>query len=176
MYTVDKDEVVPLPDIPQSSVGSPRPILLADEFAVVLAYWIEHREIGQPGTDAALDDDITEEPTAVVVFEHCTAHLFGPPNDESFSGHPLASRGLEPYGAFEVKKSSWVRALERMNSVHPHHRPERYARLRHFILAFHDSTFECVAPGYKTVTVVEPLHEVIDRMKGMIDRVRHPLS
>ena len=74
--------------------------------------------------------------------------MFGAPNDEAFAGHPLASRGLHPYGAFEVRSSSWIRQLERMNSVHPFHKPERFQRLKHFVFAFHDSTFECVAESY----------------------------
>ena len=41
-----------------------------------------------------------------------------------------------------------------MNRVHEHHRPERYAELRHYVFAFHDSTFECVARGFD-VTVCE---------------------
>jgi hypothetical protein len=45
------------------------------------------------------------------------AHTFGPSNDEAFSGHPLAARGLTPYGAFKIENSSWVRHLERMNSA-----------------------------------------------------------
>ncbi len=74
--------------------------------------------------------------------------MFGPPNDEAFAGHPLASRGLQPYGAFEVLASSWIRQLERMNAVHRHHDPEDFAVYRHIVLAFHDSTFECIAEGY----------------------------
>ena len=57
--------------------------------------------------------------------------MFGPPNDEAFSGHPLASRGLHPYGAFKIENSSWIRHLEKMNSVHPNHHPERYFKLQH---------------------------------------------
>jgi hypothetical protein len=34
-----------------------------------------------------------------------------------------------------------------MNSVHPHHRPEACEALTHYVFAFHDSTFECVARG-----------------------------
>lgn len=71
------------------------------------------------------------------------------PNDEAFEGHPLASRGLKPYSVFEVKNSSWIRRLERMNSVHRCHRPEGYKMLRHFVFAFHDTTFECVAQGFE---------------------------
>jgi hypothetical protein len=86
---------------------------------------------------------------AVVTFSQVYAHMFGPPNDEAFSGHPLASRGLTPYAAFEVEQSSWLRALQRMNSVHPYHRPEQFAQYKHFILSFHDSTFECIAASFE---------------------------
>src|SRR5690348_3320453 len=81
-------------------------------------------------------------------FEWPSAHFLGPPNDEAFTGHPLAGRGPGPDGVFEVRYSSWVRQLERMNSVHPRHQPAAYQRLRHFVFAFHDSTFECVAERF----------------------------
>ena len=75
--------------------------------------------------------------------------MFGPPNDEAFDGHPLASRGLTPYAEFEVIDSSWLRQLEKMNSVHPYHNRERFmANLHHFVFAFHDSTFECIAASF----------------------------
>ena len=85
----------------------------------------------------------------VVQFESPYAHMFGPPNDEAFSGHPLASRGVAPYRVFEVDNSSWLKSLERMNSVHPHHRSEQFAGYKHYIFAFHDSTFECIAKSFK---------------------------
>jgi len=49
----------------------------------------------------------------------------------------------------EVEHSSWIRALERMNAVHPYHRTEHFLKYRHFIFAFHDSTVECVAEGLR---------------------------
>jgi hypothetical protein len=67
------------------------------------------------------------------------------PHDEALHGHPLSPRGLSHYDAYEVMESSWIRALERVNSVHERHDASRYRGLRHFILTFHDSTFECVA-------------------------------
>ena len=85
----------------------------------------------------------------VVRFRRPYAHMFGPPNDEAFEGHPLAARGLASYAVYEVRRSSWLRRLERMNAVHWNHRPERFlARLRHFVFAFHDATFECIAEGF----------------------------
>ena len=41
MYSVDsRDTVVPLPNFPQSSVGTPCPIVLTDEHTLILAYYM----------------------------------------------------------------------------------------------------------------------------------------
>nr|WP_316642598.1 hypothetical protein [uncultured Roseateles sp.] len=152
MYTVNaEDHPREISTLPQSSVGAPCPMLVADEHTLRIGYYLEEArltsewsrfDIRPPASDDA--DDLC----AVVTFTSVHAHMFGPPNDEAFSGHPLASRGLGPYGAFEVDRSSWRHSLERMNSLHPYHRPERFARYKHFILSFHDTTFECLAEAF----------------------------
>lgn len=150
MYSVDeRDRVVELRNIPQSSIGAPLPAVLAAEDRLLLAYLVEAVDSAWDGqTIRVVGPTSTDELVALVTFTSPGAHLFGPPNDEAFDGHPLAGRGLHPYGAFEVRESSWVRCLERMNSVHPNHDPAEYARLRHFVFAFHDSTFECIAEDF----------------------------
>src|SRR5215813_12554762 len=136
MYTVDRhDRVEELTDLPQQSTGAPVPLLLANDADLVLAYRLE---------------PMAEE-VAIVKFEGVAAHYFGPPNDEALSGHPLYRRGLRQYGIYEVKSSSWVRVLERMNRVHPGHRQGMFGLYRHFIFTFHDTTFECVANGIRNV-------------------------
>jgi hypothetical protein len=124
-YTVDdRDSVQPLAGFPQSSIGAPTPIVIASEETLFVAFYLEQRDPNWDGTTCkVITPDTNDEPVAVVRFSGATAHFFGPPNDEAFSGHPLAARGLHAYGAFEVLSSSWIRALERMNSVHPRHRP-----------------------------------------------------
>lgn len=147
MYSVDeRDSVVPLGGAPQSSVGAPLPLILQVEGRCVLAFYVQMPNPGWDGTSArVVYPDSTEDLVAVVQFELPRATYFGAPNDEAFKGHPLASRGLRPYGAYEVRDSSWVRTLERMNSVHPSHSAAMFRSLRHYVFAFHDSTFECVA-------------------------------
>src|SRR5688500_18115819 len=125
MYTVDeKDKVIRLEDIPQSSVGAPCPAVFGDE-QIVIANFITQEAVSRHADD-----------NAFVKFYPCYAYMFGPPNDEAFSGHPLAGRGLEPYGAFKIENSSWIRQLERMNSVHPYHKPEHFDIWTHYILLF----------------------------------------
>lgn len=159
MYAVDRhDRVEELTILPQQSVGAPLPVVLADDGGMVLAYQLE------------FDDD----KVAMVEFEHVAAHYFGPPNDEALSGHPLHARGLGGYGAYEVHNSSWIRALERMNRVHPSHRPTMYRGLRHFIFTFHDTLFECIAKGIRHCDPVPYLDKasLVGEMKRRLDRSR----
>jgi len=108
------------------------PIVLSDESKILLAYITRY----------------PDESLALVEFDLYWTYMFGAPNNEAFEGHPLATRGLRPYGAFRIADSSWVRQLERMNSVHPNHNSNRFDALKHFVFAFHDSTFECVAESF----------------------------
>jgi hypothetical protein len=136
MYTIDEqDKVVSLDAVPRHSPGAPMPLVLASDIGVVLAF-----ETAPRG-----------EEVVILKFVRPRAHYFGPPNDEALTGHPLARRGLKPYGVFEVIGSSWIRSLERMNQVHTQHDRSRFERLRHFVFTFHDDTFECVAEAVDTV-------------------------
>ena len=147
MYSVDdRDRIEELRDLPQSSVGAPLPAVMADEHHTFLAYLANAVDPAWDGRSVRrVGLTTSDEIVCIVTFARTYAHFFGPPNDEAFTGHPLASRGLQPYGIFEIHDSSWVRLLERMNAVHHHHRPETFKALRHFIFAFHGSTFECIA-------------------------------
>lgn len=172
MYSVDdKDTVSELENVPQSSIGAPCPFVMSDEHTLLLAYIVERVDPGWDGTTVRLVGPETPgETIALLRFIRHSAVMFGPPNDEAFSGHPLSARGLSPYSAVEVRHSSWVRRLERMNAVHPQHKPESFARYRHFIFAFHDSTFECVARDF-TVTLYEgTMASLLPEMGRLLNR------
>lgn len=150
MYMADnRDAVVELPGLPQSSTGAPVPLVLADEHHLVVAYEAEPLRSPVGAGVVHVVDPAGQPPTIVLIeFLRYDAYYHGPPDDESLHGHPLHSRGLEPYGAFVVNDSSWIRSLEQMNRVHARHDPQRYDQRRHFILTFHDSTFECIAEDH----------------------------
>ncbi len=140
------DTVTTLDDLPQSSIGAPLPMVIATEHAVYVAYYRQVHDPDFDGTTCRVMTPDSDAPVAIVAFKECYAHTLGPPNDEAFAGHPLAAIGLHPYGTFEVLHSSWIDRLEVMNSVHPYHNKARFLEYkRHFILTFHDSTFECIA-------------------------------
>ena len=167
MYSIDeRDKVIELKDAPQSSVGAPLPLVLCDERTLLLAYLIQDAPSNWDGSWVrGVDQASPNEPMALVEFSRFYAYCFGPPNDEAFHGHPLASRGLQPYGVFQIEDSSWIRQLERMNSVHPYHKPERFERLRHYVFAFHDSTFECIAESYIVTEHEGPLQAILAEME-----------
>src|ERR1041385_1085660 len=137
MYSVDeRDKVIALEQVPQSSVGSPSPVVLSDEFKLLLLYIVEEPPIDW-GSIQITDSPTAHESVALVEFTRYSTYMFGAPNDEVFHTHPLAARGLHPYGAFQIENSSWIRQLEKMNSVHDRHNPERFKRLRHYVFSFH---------------------------------------
>jgi len=167
MYIVDKkDKVIELTDVPQSSVGAPIPIVLADEHIVLLSYYLQDTPEDWDGTTVRVVSSETEgEPVAIVKFNWCYAHMFGPPNDEAFEGHPLSSRGLEPYGFFEIHDSSWLRKLEIMNSVHSYHDKNIFMEgKKHFIFSFHDSVFECIAKNFQLEVSRGSVKSMVPRM------------
>src|SRR3954466_16001252 len=134
MYTVDElDNVVELTEAPPPEGGAPLPVVVATDYELAIEYYVSHRH-SQRG--AVQNKNIADQ-FAYVRFKLPYAHMFGPPNDEAFEGHPLAGRGLTPYGVFEVRQSSWIRQLERMNSVHRSHKAEHFAKYRHFVFVFH---------------------------------------
>lgn len=126
-------------------VGAPCPFVFAGDVGDVrVAYYTP--DSWRPPEPPDGDGEVV----AVVSFHRCLAHSFGPPNDEALSGHPLYGSGLRPYGAHVVARSSWIAELERRNRVHSAHKAEHFQKYRHYILCFHDSTFECVAEGHRT--------------------------
>ncbi len=134
------DRLNELSTFPAMDPGAPEPLIVATELEVRIAY------LGCDTGHQAFEDS---EPVVLARFRSARAHYRGPPNDEALAGHPLYARGLKHYAAFEVLESSWIRELEVMNRGHVHHNPGNFVTLRHFIIAFHDTTFECVAEGYE---------------------------
>ncbi|MEM9065277.1 MAG: hypothetical protein AAGB51_07285 [Planctomycetota bacterium] len=141
MYRVDdRDEVVELRGIPQPDPDAPCPAVVANQAGVGLTYLtVGNRH--QAGSDPK--QNMAEE-VALIRFPTCIAHYFGPPNDESIAGHPLAERGLKPCGVFEVRQSSWIREAERYNTGRQALDAAWLLKYRHFVFAFHDELFECI--------------------------------
>jgi hypothetical protein len=82
---------------------------------------------------------------AVASFPRGANVAFGSPNDEALSGHPLYQFGLKHYSVHRIENSPWLQELERRNSIHPMHDRARFVRDKvHYVITFHDVTFECI--------------------------------
>ena len=107
----------------------PEPALLHSERKCFLVYW------DRGSNRRALE------------FFRCSISKFGYPNDEALGGHRLFGKGLSFYSCFEVIESEWIVELRKGNEVNfPNF--SSFADKRHFIITFHDSTFECIASGF----------------------------
>ncbi|HEV2816553.1 MAG TPA: hypothetical protein VGW40_04955 [Allosphingosinicella sp.] len=152
------------------STGAPLPHLLQNDHRTLLLFVVEDVDPDWDGSWVRVVGPATEAEIALVEFEGCASAKLGMPNDEAFRGHPLIGRGLHAYGAFKVVHSAWIAELAAINSVHPMDRPETWSRLTHFILGFHDSTFECVARDFRLETrrgsIADALAQACRRMVG----------
>ena len=143
-------------DLPQSCPGAPIPIIVADERDLRVFYYLPRHlaEAAEPGDTHSWE---SSRSVAAVLFHGVQASYFGWPNDEAIHGHPLYKKGLEPYAAYEVFESGWIATIARRNAVHHRHKDKLFADLRHFILAFHDSTLEIIAESYESRIVNGPV-------------------
>ena len=170
MYAIDTlDRVIEMHDAPLPDSGASLPFIMSDENRVLLAYMVSESDEAANSVVKTMTAD-SEGYTALVEFAQPSAHMFGPPNDETFLSHPLAERGLSPYGVFEVLDSSWIRQLEEMNKRHSRHAQSRYGDLRHYIFSFHDSTFECIAKALavnlREASLRDVMFEMLQRVQG----------
>jgi hypothetical protein len=150
--------------------GAPVPVILSNEYKFYLFYYYQ-RTIGSSGnTDLPRQrDSNADRGVAVVTFPGFLIYKFGYPNVEALQGHPYYSLGFRSYSLFEVIDSDWVQDIEQRNRIHPRHNRERYKAYRHFLIAFEDSTFECIAKSMEiefkpNMTMMEALGIISSQM------------
>jgi hypothetical protein len=82
---------------------------------------------------------------SVVEFKRVASLKIGPSNDEVLRHHSLWGSGLEIHSAHEVRNSPCITELMELNRGHEHFDERVWRGKRHFLLAFHDVTLECIA-------------------------------
>ncbi len=100
--------------------------------------------------------------TAVVEFKRCLVSRFGYPNDEARWGIPQYNN--VSYGIYEVRNSTWIQEVVRLNRYSFPKTKDDYVS-RHFLFAFHDDTFECLADDLTLDVVTEPYHVIFERIR-----------
>ncbi|PRX36630.1 hypothetical protein B0G75_101819 [Paraburkholderia sp. BL18I3N2] len=138
--TQQEDQVVLLNSVPHPAEDAAEPFIVASDRRVILSYPIAESDFE---TFGPFDPD--DDPFCAVLFPDTVFHRLGPPGDDDLEIHPLASQGLTGYSVHEVMNSSLATELAAVASTGP--------TLRHFVITFQASTFECVASDYTVVGV-----------------------
>lgn len=123
--------------------ASPSPVLIEDEYSAVVVY----RTAEEVGKLAVL-----------VGFPGCRITRFGHPDAKALPSHPLYELGLSYHGVYEVLGSSWPAQLLDPDGGRPLGSAAG-PRLRHFVITFADSTFECLADDLRGQFTDNPLAE-----------------
>ncbi|ATC63484.1 hypothetical protein CMV30_05670 [Nibricoccus aquaticus] len=155
MAAEKKEEYADCLDIgfmPEAAVSEP--VLLQTDYAAILSFSAVREKADGTYEDVGY---------GVLEFDSCSLTKFGYPNDEALAGHPLYERGLSCYGVFEVKNSTWIRLMTEQNRVAFPGTPE--SNERHFIVTFHESTFECIARGVHASLSSKPYAELFDEIR-----------
>lgn len=155
------------------------PHLLQSEDRTFLAFYLPNPTPNWDGLSVRIVDATSSEavPIGVIEWISCRGAILGEPNDEAFRGHRLWSRGLSAVGLYrasEVSNSRWIAEREEANRVHDFLQPETYARLRHFILGFHDSTFECLAEALRAWKISGSMPDVLATLVAHLDTRSDP--
>jgi len=155
----------------QWDAGAPLPFLVKDEHKTFLMFCVHVVDQDWDGTYITVQEptNVNADPMALVEFQRCASAKLGSPNDEVLHGHPLHGKGLDGYTAQIVRNSKWLAELESINKVHSGYNSDRWRGLKHFVFWFHDSTFECIAEGYKVEVLHETLAQILARVYDRMD-------
>jgi hypothetical protein len=133
--------------------GAPEPRVISDSQNTVVIFYVSGQDMAAKG---------------MVHFKGTYLTKFGGLNDEAIEGHPLHNHGLEPYATHVVRNSEWISEAEQANSVHPNHKAGWSERYEHFVICFHDETFECIAETWQAHTIVatmaDAMHQAVNRL------------
>jgi hypothetical protein len=158
-----EEHAVPLDFPVRWDAGAPLPHLLRNDYRCLLTFYLREHDPAWDGSYVTIKDPGSgqAESLALVEFAGCVSARLGSPNDEVFEGHPLHGKGLDGYTAQEVLNSRWLAELEAINSVHRCYKPDRWRWLHHYVLWFHDTTFECVAESFKVELYRESMADLL---------------
>lgn len=158
-----KQYAVPIDFPVQWDVGAPLPHLLQNDYKTFLLFLLRDVDPRWDGTTVTSKSpaDTAAKGIAIIEFKRCMATMMGTPNDEVLHGHPLHGHGLVSYTAQRVINSEWIETLRSINSVHHCYRPDFWKSLNHYVLWFHDCSFECVAESFDLQTVDSNIGDVL---------------
>jgi hypothetical protein len=127
-----------------------------------LLYLVDTTDPSWDGTTARMVDPaaLRREQLALVTFERCYAHTFGAPNRDD--GHRLTGRGFAGHGAYKVENSRWLAAEQGSDDSN------YWDGLDHYLLAFHDELFECIAASWSVEVMETTFDEALQRLARLV--------
>ncbi len=152
---------VPLEFAVQWDIGAPLPHVLQSDNKTFLIFLLAATSANWDGSFATVVTPRDAGKLAIVEFHRCRSAKMGCPNDEVYEGHPLYGKGFKGYRPLRVVNSAWIDELRTINSVHHRYSPEHWRTANHYILGFHDSTFECVADSFTVETTTSSIREAL---------------
>ncbi len=134
--------LIKLTDIPEPEMGAPLPTVISSEYRASICY--NQTKISSYQNKVVTDADIVGKPDIVAIlrFQKPSIWKFGDPDESGQPFHPLVDLGLMDFYAFEVKNSKW--AYKSISGEFTN---------KHFIILFHDSTFEILADSYSVHSI-----------------------
>jgi hypothetical protein len=143
--------------------GAPLPFLVSGYMSTFVAFYLPSDfEFDGTNPRSRSADDVDH--IGVVQFEGVVAAKIGSPNDEVLRGHPLWGHGLELYEAHLVENSAWLQEIIAINRVHARFTESAWRDDRHYLFAFHDETFECIASEHHVTVERGPMVDVAARL------------
>ncbi len=122
-------------DFPPMEPGAPMPAVREENTDLFLSYICTNPDFPGWDSDVSPDHPGFDEYCAVSKFSEIDWYHFGEPSDEKLHEHPLYEKGLTFYGFHIVENS----AKTNLNQSH-------------WIITFHDETFEVVAMRMEVVS------------------------
>jgi hypothetical protein len=129
------------------------PHLMVCDNRALLAFLQDNPDVKRDDSYITVKNNSNEGPEELVLveFEGSISARLEARKDEAFDGHPPDMKGLEA-----------------ISSGHRMYDPENRGDRQHFILYFHDSTFECLARSFKVQTHRMSMKEMLMVMVGLL--------
>ena len=137
----------------QADPGAPCPLLISDDNNLRLIFYAAENP------DLPTEDQIfPNEPIVELIFKRCSYHSFSPPNDGAISGHPYADLGLYSHNFYELTESDLIAKLKTYNRHHTYDNPNVWDKYHHYLLAFKEQLFECIAYDFEVRKSIGNIH------------------
>jgi hypothetical protein len=141
--------------------GAPEPHIVSDGSKVILLCYAAESTPGWYAPESQRSSGELNELLIEITFTRCWSFKFGSPNDETLHAHPLYGRGLQFYAAHKVYNSSWVAEIEALQASHDRYVGPGSVTADHYVLAFHDDTFEAIADAVDVKLVEGTMRDLI---------------